>query len=100
MRNRDQPARLGVVLYDGLEPNDVGGTIGVVSMAARILPAIEGITIAHIVGPVALAGGLTVIAQHGFNTAPPCVPSCATSIRFVLPLAEPARSSLGPPACA
>jgi hypothetical protein len=57
MRSRDQPARLGAVLYDGVEPIEVGGTIGVVSMAARILPAIEAITIAHIAGPVALAGG-------------------------------------------
>jgi transcriptional regulator GlxA family with amidase domain len=72
MRNRDQPARLGVVLYDGVEPIDVGGTIGVVSMAARILPAIEAVTIAHSAGPVALAGGLTVIAGHGFADAPPC----------------------------
>jgi transcriptional regulator GlxA family with amidase domain len=72
MRNRDQPARLGVVLYDGVEPIDVGGTIGVVSMAARILPAIEAVTIAQSAGPVALAGGLTVIARHGFADAPPC----------------------------
>ena len=32
--------RLGVVLYDGVEPIDVVGTICVVSMAARVLPAI------------------------------------------------------------
>jgi transcriptional regulator GlxA family with amidase domain len=72
MRNRDQPARLDVVLYDGVEPIDVGGTIGVISMAGRILPAIEAITIAHSAGPVALAGGLTVVARHGFADAPPC----------------------------
>ena len=33
MRNRDEPARLGVVLYGGVEPIDVVGTNGVVSMA-------------------------------------------------------------------
>jgi hypothetical protein len=33
MRNRDEPARLGVVLYDGAELLDVAETIGVVSMA-------------------------------------------------------------------
>jgi hypothetical protein len=33
MRKRDEAARLGVVLYDGAEPIDVAGTIGVVSMA-------------------------------------------------------------------
>ena len=47
MRRRDEPARFGIVLYDGVEPIDVGGTIGVVSMAARVLPAIEAVTIAH-----------------------------------------------------
>jgi transcriptional regulator GlxA family with amidase domain len=72
MRRRDEPARLGVILYDGVEPIDVGGTIGVVSMAARVLPAIEAVTIAHEAGPVALAGGLTVIARYGFANAPPC----------------------------
>jgi hypothetical protein len=41
-------------------------------MAARILPAIEAVTIAHAAGPVALAGGLTVGARHGFAETPPC----------------------------
>jgi transcriptional regulator GlxA family with amidase domain len=72
MRRRDEPARFGVVLYDGVEPIDVGGTIGVVSMAARVLAAIEAVTIAHKAGPVALGGGLTIIARHGFADAPPC----------------------------
>ena len=54
MRKRDEAARLGVVLYGGVEPIDVVGTIGVVSMAARVLPAIEAVTIAHAAGPVAL----------------------------------------------
>jgi hypothetical protein len=38
MRKRDKPARLGVVLYDGLEPLDVGGTIGVVSTPGASCP--------------------------------------------------------------
>jgi len=56
----------------GVEPIDVAGTIGVVSMAARILPAIEAVTIAHAAGPVTLASGLTVVAGHGSADAPPC----------------------------
>jgi hypothetical protein len=64
--------RLGVVLYDDVERLDAAGTIGVVSMAARVLPAIKGITIAHAAVPVALASGLTVVARHGFADAPPC----------------------------
>jgi hypothetical protein len=59
------------VLYDGGEPLDVAGTIGVVSTPARVLPAIEAVTIAHAVGPVALAGGPTVVARHGSADAPP-----------------------------
>jgi hypothetical protein len=35
MRNRDEPAHLGVVLYDRAELLDVAGTIGVVLTAAR-----------------------------------------------------------------
>ena len=35
MRKRDEAARLGVVLYGGVEPIAVGGTIGGASMAAR-----------------------------------------------------------------
>ena len=49
-------------LYDRAELLDVAETIGVVSMAARVLPVIEAVTIAHAADPVALAGGLTVVA--------------------------------------
>jgi hypothetical protein len=38
MKPRSQAARIGVVIYDGVEPIDVGGTAGVVSMAKRISP--------------------------------------------------------------
>ena len=72
MRGRNEPARFGIVLYEGVEPIDLGGTIGVVSMATRVLPALAAVTIARAAGPVALAGGLRVIAEHGFADAPPC----------------------------
>jgi transcriptional regulator GlxA family with amidase domain len=72
MRNRSAAARFGVVIYPGVEPIDIGGTVGVVSMARRVLPAIEAVTIAAEPGPVALAGGLTVVAQYGFADAPAC----------------------------
>lgn len=63
---------IGVVVYGGVEPIDIGGTVGVVSMASRILPNIASLTIAESAGPVVLAGGLTIIADEGFATAPPC----------------------------
>jgi transcriptional regulator GlxA family with amidase domain len=71
-RERTSPALIGVVVYEGVEPIDIGGTVGVVSMARRVLPAIEAITIASAAGLVALAGGLTMVASHGFAGAPDC----------------------------
>jgi transcriptional regulator GlxA family with amidase domain len=72
MKQRSDPARLGVLIYDGVEPIDLGGTVGVVSMARRVLPAVEAVTIARQAGPVRLAGGVTVLAGHGIDDAPPC----------------------------
>jgi transcriptional regulator GlxA family with amidase domain len=63
---RDQWARIGIVLYDGVEPIDLGGTLGVISMASRLLPGLSATTIAEHAGPVRCAGGLTVLAAHGF----------------------------------
>ena len=71
MKDRTAPAHIAVVIYDGTEPIDIGGTIGVVSMAARTLPGLTATTIAARPGPVHLAGGLAVLAQHGFADAPP-----------------------------
>ncbi len=72
MRDRAAAARIGVVIYDGVEPIDIGGTVGVVSMASRVLPGIAAITVAASAGPVRLAGGLTVLASHGFADFPEC----------------------------
>lgn len=72
MKDRTASALFGIVVYEGVEPIDIGGTVGVISMAKRVLPAIDSITIAERAGPVTLAGGLTVLAQAGFADAPPC----------------------------
>ena len=72
MKTPADPALIGVVLYEGVEPIDVGGTIGVVSMASRVLPGIAATTIAARAGLVRLAGGLSVLAEHGFAGAPAC----------------------------
>lgn len=72
MKLRSEAALLGVLIYDGVEPIDIGGTAGVVSMARRVLPAVEATIIARSSGPVRLAGGLTVLADHGIDTAPSC----------------------------
>ena len=72
MRERDAPARFGVVVYDGVEPIDIGGTVGVLSMARRLLPKLETMVVAARAGPVRLAGGLVVVAEHGYDALPPC----------------------------
>jgi transcriptional regulator GlxA family with amidase domain len=71
-RPRSESALFGVLIYPGVEPIDIGGTIGVISMARRILPAVRAVTIATASGPVALAGDLTVLAEHGIADAPAC----------------------------
>lgn len=71
-RQRSDRASIGVLIYEGVEPIDIGGTVGVVSMASRVLPFVEAHAIAARSGPVRLAGGLTVIAAYGIDMAPPC----------------------------
>lgn len=70
MRQPHEAALVAVVIYDGVEPIDVGGTIGVISMASRVLPGIRAMAVAEHAGPVRCAGGLTVVAEHGFADAP------------------------------
>lgn len=72
MKSRSEAARFGIVIYDGVEPIDIGGTAGVISMARRILPAIASTIIAEKAGPVRLAGDVTVLADADFRSAPPC----------------------------
>jgi transcriptional regulator GlxA family with amidase domain len=69
MRDRSAAANSGIAVYQGVEPIDIGGTVGVISMARRVLPAIEVAIVAAEPGQVALAAGLSIIAQHGFADA-------------------------------
>lgn len=72
MRAPHEPARVAVMLYDGVEPIDIGATVGVVSMASRLLPGISAVTVARTTGPIRCAGGLVVLAAYGFADLPPC----------------------------
>ncbi len=63
--------RFGIFIYPGVEPIDLA-TFGVLSMARRVAPAIAITTVAPAAGPVELANGLTVLADHGVDDAPPC----------------------------
>ncbi|GLS44299.1 DJ-1/PfpI family protein [Methylobacterium brachythecii] len=61
---------IAIVIYDGVEPIDIGGTVGVISMARRVLPNLADVVVAREAGPVRLAGGLAVEAPYGFADAP------------------------------
>ncbi len=62
----------GILIYPDVEPIDLGGTAGVLSMATRILPNVRYTTIARDAGPVRLSGGLIVQAEHATSDAPHC----------------------------
>lgn len=62
--------RFAVLIYEGVEPVDLA-TYGVLSMARRVAPQISIFTVAPLAGPVSMANGLTVIADHGFRDCPP-----------------------------
>lgn len=62
--------KAAILVYDGTEPIDLA-TYGVLSMARRLAPEVSMFLVAERAGPVALANGLTVIADHGFADAPP-----------------------------
>ena len=70
--SKNRTTRFGVIVYDGVEPIDIGGTVGVVSMARRVLPNIEAVVIAANAGAVTLASNLTIVVPYDFNDAPPC----------------------------
>jgi transcriptional regulator GlxA family with amidase domain len=72
MKQPTDPALIGVLIYDDVEPIDLGGTVGVVSMARRVLPNVAAAVIGRWAGPVRLAGGVTVQADHGIDAAPQC----------------------------
>jgi transcriptional regulator GlxA family with amidase domain len=62
--------RFGIVVYEDVEPIDVGATFGVLSMARRVDPGIEMFLVAARAGTVRLTGGLQIVAEHGFADCP------------------------------
>lgn len=61
--------KFGLLLYSGVEPIDLA-TLGVLSMARRVLPQIEYITVAAKAGSVPMSNGLRVMADVSFADAP------------------------------
>jgi transcriptional regulator GlxA family with amidase domain len=62
--------RFGIVVYEDVEPIDIGATYGVLSMARRLELSLEMFLVAARAGSVRLAGGLEVVAHHGFADCP------------------------------
>ena len=62
--------KAAILVYEGTEPIDLA-TYGVLSMARRVAPGVSMFLVAERSGPVVLANGLTVLADHGHDDAPP-----------------------------
>jgi transcriptional regulator GlxA family with amidase domain len=62
--------KYAILIYDGVEPIDLGATFGVLSMAKRVDASIETFGVANRAGPLTCAGGLRVHADYGFETCP------------------------------
>lgn len=61
---------IGIFVYDGVEPIDVGGTFGVFSMAKRVVPSLGFFTVAETDRVVELSSGLRMIPDHDFANCP------------------------------
>ena len=59
-----------VLAYDGIEPIDIGATYGVLSMAKRLAPHLRFFVVAKSAGPVEMANGLRLVADHGLSDCP------------------------------
>jgi transcriptional regulator GlxA family with amidase domain len=62
--------RFAILVYDGVEPIDIGATFGVLSMARRVAPQIGMFAVAARQGEVTLANGLRMIADSGYDDRP------------------------------
>ncbi len=60
----------GILIYDGVEPIDLGATYGVLSIAKRIAPDLDFKGVARTKGLVTCANGMQVVADYGFQDAP------------------------------
>ena len=65
-----RPIRFAILIYDDVEPIDIGATYGVLSMARRVAPEIEMFLVAARAGPVRAANGLVVQADYGYGDCP------------------------------
>jgi transcriptional regulator GlxA family with amidase domain len=60
-----------ILIYDGVEPIDLGAAFGVLSMARRVESSIEAFGVARAPGTIRCANGLTVLADYAYSDCPP-----------------------------
>ncbi len=60
--------RFAVLIYDDVEPIDLGATFGVLSMARRMAPDIETVALARSLEPVICANGLKVMPDEDYKS--------------------------------
>ncbi len=63
--------KFAILIYDGVEPIDLGASFGVLSMARRVEPSIEMFAVAPQRGIVSCANGLRAVADYGCADCPP-----------------------------
>ena len=59
-----------ILIYDGVEPIDIGATFGVLSMASRRIPNLDFFGVAAAKGAIKCAGNLVIQADHDFQSCP------------------------------
>ncbi len=59
------------MLYDGVEPIDIGATFGVLSMAKRVVPDLVFAGIARAPGEIVCASGMRMVAEFGIEDSMP-----------------------------
>lgn len=62
--------RFAILVYDDVEPIDIGATYGVLSIARRVIPEINMFLVAEAPGPIRLTNGLVVEAHYGYDNCP------------------------------
>jgi transcriptional regulator GlxA family with amidase domain len=59
-----------ILVYEGIEPIDIGATYGVLSMAKRLRPSLQFFVVAKSSGELTMANGLRLVADYGFADCP------------------------------
>ena len=70
-REMTRETNFAILIYEGVEPIDVGATHGILSMARRVVPEIRMCLVAERAGQVRLSNGLRVLADYGYADCPP-----------------------------